>query len=207
MTTQEILEAARGAKAALALADSASRAQALCSMAAQLCSPANMTAILAANADDMAAAEGHISEVMLDRLALTEERIRAMAKGIEEVAALPDPVGRVLKRVERPNGLVIEKTAVPMGVIAIIYESRPNVTSDATALAIIKSLIKEVNSDHIGSHLGHLRNIFLGAASQHASSSNSQSGNTCALQKLTTRDIRHNNQPHNLSFKHALHSM
>ena len=76
MTTQEILEAARGAKAALALADSASRAQALCSMAAQLCSPANMTAILAANADDMAAAKGHISEVMLDRLALTEERIR-----------------------------------------------------------------------------------------------------------------------------------
>ena len=136
MTTQEILEAARGAKAALALADSTSRAQALHSMAAQLCSPANMTAILAANADDMAAAKGHISEVMLDRLALTEERIRAMAKGIEEVAALPDPVGRVLKRVERPNGLVIEKTAVPMGVIAIIYESRPNVTSDAAALAI-----------------------------------------------------------------------
>ena len=136
MTTQEILEAARGAKAALALADSAARAQALHSMAAQLCSPASMTAILAANADDMAAAKGHISEVMLDRLALTEERIRAMAKGIEEVAALPDPVGRVLKRVERPNGLVIEKTAVPMGVIAIIYESRPNVTSDAAALAI-----------------------------------------------------------------------
>ena len=136
MTTQEILEAARGAKAALALADGASRAQALHSMAAQLCSPANMTAILAANADDMAAAKGHISEVMLDRLALTEERIRAMAKGIEEVAALPDPVGRVLKRVERPNGLVIEKTAVPMGVIAIIYESRPNVTSDAAALAV-----------------------------------------------------------------------
>ena len=136
MTTQEILEAARGAKPALALADSASRAQALRSMAAQLCSPDSMTAILAANADDMAAAKGHISEVMLDRLALTEERIRAMAKGIEEVSALPDPVGQVLKRVERPNGLVIEKTAVPMGVIAIIYESRPNVTSDAAALAI-----------------------------------------------------------------------
>ena len=141
MTTQEILEAARGAKAALALADGTVRAQALRSMAAQLCSPASMTATLAANADDMAAAKGHISEVMLDRLALTEERIRAMAKGIEEVAALPDPVGRVLKRVERPNGLVIEKTAVPMGVIAIIYESRPNVTSDAAALAIKLSLI------------------------------------------------------------------
>ena len=73
---------------------------------------------------------------MLDRLALTPERIAAMAKGIREVAALPDPVGAVLNRVERPNGLVIEKTAVPMGVIAIIYESRPNVTSDAAALAI-----------------------------------------------------------------------
>ena len=107
MTTQEILEAARGAKAALALADGTVRAQALRSMAAQLCSPANITAILAANADDMAAAKGRISEVMLDRLALTEERIRAMAKGIEEVAALPDPVGRVLKRVERPNGLPV----------------------------------------------------------------------------------------------------
>ena len=99
MTTQEILEAARGAKAALALADGTVRAQALRSMAAQLCSPDSITAILAANADDMAAAKGRISEVMLDRLALTEERIRAMAKGIEEVAALPDPVGRVLKRV------------------------------------------------------------------------------------------------------------
>ena len=84
----------------------------------------------------MTAAKGHISDVMLDRLALTEERIGAMARGILEAAALPDPVGRVLKRVERPNGLVIEKTAVPMGVIAIIYESRPNVTSDAAALAI-----------------------------------------------------------------------
>ena len=101
-----------------------------------LCHPENMEAILAANAEDMAAAKGHVSDVTLDRLALTEERIGAMARGILEVAALPDPVGRVLKRVERPNGLVIEKTAVPMGVIAIIYESRPNVTSDAAALAI-----------------------------------------------------------------------
>ena len=136
MTTQEILEAARRAKTAVALADSQTRKQALLGMADQLCHPENMEAILAANAEDMAAAKGHISDVMLDRLALTEERIGAMARGILEAAALPDPVGRVLKRVERPNGLVIEKTAVPMGVIAIIYESRPNVTSDAAALAI-----------------------------------------------------------------------
>ena len=136
MTTQEILEAARAAKSALALADSQTRKQALWGMADWLCHPECMQAILAANAEDMAAAKGHISDVMLDRLALTEERIGAMARGILEVAALPDPVGRVLNRVERPNGLVIEKTAVPMGVIAIIYESRPNVTSDAAALAI-----------------------------------------------------------------------
>ncbi len=136
MTTQEILEAARSAKTAVALADSQTRKQALWAMADQLCHPECMQAILAANAEDMAAAKGQISEVMLDRLALTQERIGAMAKGILEVAALPDPVGRVLARVERPNGLVIEKTAVPMGVIAIIYESRPNVTSDAAALAV-----------------------------------------------------------------------
>ena len=136
MTTQAILEAARAAKTVVALASSETRTHALWAMSDWLCHPENMETILAANAEDMAAAKGHISDVMLDRLALTEERIGAMARGILEVAALPDPVGRVLKRVERPNGLVIEKTAVPMGVIAIIYESRPNVTSDAAALAI-----------------------------------------------------------------------
>ena len=136
MTTQEILTAAKGAKQAVALADSAARSHALQAMADALCTPGYQAAILAANAEDLDAARGHISDVMLDRLALTPERIAAMAKGIREVAALPDPVGAVLNRVERPNGLVIEKTAVPMGVIAIIYESRPNVTSDAAALAI-----------------------------------------------------------------------
>ena len=136
MTTQEILTAAKGAKQAVALADSATRSGALLAMADALCAPKYQTAILAANAEDMDAARGHISDVMLDRLSLTPQRIAAMAKGIREVAALPDPVGAVLNRVERPNGLVIEKTAVPMGVIAIIYESRPNVTSDAAALAI-----------------------------------------------------------------------
>ena len=136
MTTQEILTAAKGAKQAVALADSAARSHALQAMADALCTPGYQAAILAANAEDLDAARGHISDVMLDRLALSPERIAAMAKGIREVAALPDPVGAVLNRVERPNGLVIEKTAVPMGVIAIIYESRPNVTSDAAALAI-----------------------------------------------------------------------
>ena len=136
MTTQEILEAARAARSALGLSSGEVRRAALLGMAEALCSPARQQAILDANAADLEAARGHISEVMLDRLALTPERISAMAKGIREVADLPDPVGRVMRRVERPNGLVIEKTAVPMGVIAIIYESRPNVTSDAAALAI-----------------------------------------------------------------------
>ncbi len=136
MTTQQILEAARTAKSALALASGETRQQALLGMADALCDPEQIREILAANAQDMEAAKGHITDVMLDRLALTPERIHAMAQGIREVAALPDPVGRVLDRVERPNGLVIEKTAVPMGVIAIIYESRPNVTSDAAALAL-----------------------------------------------------------------------
>ena len=95
MTTQEILEAARGAKTAVALSDSGTRDSALLGMADALCAPESMDAILAANAEDMAAAKGHISDVMLDRLALTPQRIEAMAKGIRDVAALPDPVGRV----------------------------------------------------------------------------------------------------------------
>ncbi len=136
MTTQEILTAARDAKGALALADTRQRNHALMGMADALDNPANRAAILAANAADIEAARGRISEVMLDRLALNEQRLDGMAQGIRDVAALPDPVGAVLRRIERPNGLVIEKTAVPMGVVAIIYESRPNVTSDAAALAL-----------------------------------------------------------------------
>ncbi len=91
--------------------------------------------ILEANQRDLDAARGRVSDVMLDRLALTPSRLTDMAKGMREVAALPDPVGAVLRKIVRPNGLIIEKTAVPMGVIAIIYESRPNVTSDAAARA------------------------------------------------------------------------
>ena len=136
MTTQEILTAARDAKGALALADTQQRNHALMGMADALDNPANRAAILAANAADIEAARGRISEVMLDRLALNQQRLDGMAQGIRDVAALPDPVGAVLRRIERPNGLVIEKTAVPMGVVAIIYESRPNVTSDAAALAL-----------------------------------------------------------------------
>ena len=96
----------------------------------------NTDAILAANALDVEAAKGNISDVMIDRLMLSAERISGMAQGIREVAALPSPLGRVLKHHERPDGLVIERVSVALGVVAIIYESRPNVTSDAAALAL-----------------------------------------------------------------------
>ena len=134
MTTQEILKAARAARPALYRAGTEQKNTALRAMAEALWE--DRSAILAANRGDMEAARDHIGPVMLDRLALSPERIAAMGAGIREVEALPDPVGGVLSRVERPNGLVIEKTTVPMGVIAIIYESRPNVTSDAAALAL-----------------------------------------------------------------------
>ena len=134
MTTQELLLRAKRAKGAMALADTEAKNRALLAMADAL--EENTQPILAANALDLAAAKGTVSDVMLDRLALSGERVRGMADGVREVAALPDPVGQVLRREERPNGLVIEKTAVPMGVVAIIYESRPNVTSDAAALAL-----------------------------------------------------------------------
>ena len=134
MTTQELLCQARQAKEAMAQAGTDTKNQALLAMADALME--GQQAILAANEDDLEGARGTVSQVMLDRLALSPERIAGMAQGIREVAALPDPVGAVLSRAERPNGLVIEKRAVPMGVIAIIYESRPNVTSDAAALAL-----------------------------------------------------------------------
>lgn len=134
MTTLELLQQARGAKGAMALAGTQEKNNALLAMADALLE--HQEAILTANQADLEAARGTVSEVMLDRLALSPERIAGMAQGIREVAQLPDPVGTVLQRVERPSGIVVEKTAVPMGVIAIIYESRPNVTSDAAALAL-----------------------------------------------------------------------
>lgn len=134
MTTLQILQEAQTARRALLRTGSKQKDAALHAMADRLW--ADRDAILAANALDMDAAREHISEVMLDRLALTEERIAAMADGVRQVAALPDPVGRTLRTVERPNGMVIRRVSVPMGVVAIIYESRPNVTSDAAALAL-----------------------------------------------------------------------
>ena len=134
MTTKELLLRANGAKAPMAAAGTEVKDRAMLAMAGELLGA--QEAILAANAQDLEAARGTVSDVMLDRLALDPGRIAGMAEGIRQVAALPDPVGEELARVERPNGLVIRRVSVPMGVIAIIYESRPNVTSDAAALAL-----------------------------------------------------------------------
>lgn len=136
MTTQEILIQAKETKTALMLADAGRKNKALLKMADALVKPENTARILEANRRDLEAAKGTISDVMLDRLMLDQKRIEAMADGIREVVKLEDPVGQVLSEIVRPNGMTIRKTVVPMGVIAIIYESRPNVTSDAAALAI-----------------------------------------------------------------------
>ena len=134
MTTQEILVRAKAAAPALRSASEEDKNRYLFAMADSLIRETK--AILAANQEDVRAAEGNISPVMIDRLRLSEERIEGMAEGIRQVANLPDPVGKILTSETRPNGLIIEKVAVPLGVVAIIYESRPNVTSDAAALTL-----------------------------------------------------------------------
>ena len=134
ITTLDILKNAKKSAPELLMASTEVKNQALLLMAEALIN--NTENILKANAQDMEKAKGSISPVMLDRLMLNEKRISDMAKGIREVAQLDDPVGRVIKSVTRNDGLLIQKISVPMGVIAIIYESRPNVTSDAAALCL-----------------------------------------------------------------------
>ena len=134
-TTKEILEAAKAAVPALSAADGEEINKALLKIADMLCEKSSLDAILAANQKDIERAVG-ISEVMKDRLRLDEKRIIGMAEGIRGAAKLPSPLGRVIEENRRPNGLVIKKISVSIGVVAIIYESRPNVTSDAAALAL-----------------------------------------------------------------------
>ena len=134
--TQALEQAARAARAAttaLAAAPTAIKDQALMLAAAALREHAG--GIIAANAEDIAAAPG-LSPAFRDRLLLNTARVEAMAKGLEEVAALPDPVGRVLSEWKRPNGLRLQRVAQPLGVIGMIFESRPNVTADAAALCL-----------------------------------------------------------------------
>ncbi len=148
MTTHEILLGARAALPAINAADSETLDRALLLMADAI--DKHRADILAANAEDMSAAEkeGRISAVMLDRLRLDDKRIDGMCAGIRDVAALPSPVGRVLSEVVRPNGLTIRKMSVGIGVIAIIYESRPNVTSDAAALTVKSGNVSVLRCGH-----------------------------------------------------------
>lgn len=134
MTTKELLVKAKNAKAQLNLVPVEQINEALYAMADALVR--NTDKILKENNKDIENSRSNISPVMIDRLSLSKERIEGMAQGVRDVAMLPSPVGKVLARVERPGGLVIEKTSVALGVVAIIYESRPNVTSDAAALAL-----------------------------------------------------------------------
>ena len=130
--TADILKKAKALSAAAAPLDTSVKNRAIGIMAAELENSAEE--ILKANAKDVKNASGKISDVMLDRLRLDSARIKAMADGMRAVAVLPDPVGRVLSETKRENGLDIKKVSVPLGVVAIIYESRPNVTSDAAVL-------------------------------------------------------------------------
>lgn len=135
MTTMEILAKARAAKTAVGMLSEATKQLALRRMAEALLE--QQEAILQANEQDIEANRERIGDVMIDRLRLTPQRIKGMADGILDVAKLSDPVGRVLSTYRHPKGMLIKKVAVPMGVVAIIYESRPNVTSDAAALALM----------------------------------------------------------------------
>ncbi|HEM5178422.1 TPA: glutamate-5-semialdehyde dehydrogenase [Streptococcus suis] len=134
LTTQVLLDSLLAHKASINLATTEQKNQALSAMADQLV--AQTEAILAGNAIDMEHAQGKISQVMQDRLLLTAERIEAMADGIRALIGLPDPVGLVLEESTRADGLNICKKSIPFGLVGMIYESRPNVTSDAAALAI-----------------------------------------------------------------------
>ena len=134
MTTLEILQGAKAATRALSLLSCEQKNQALLAMADALV--ADTDAILAANEADIEGVKGTMNDVMIDRLRLTRERIAAMAKGIRDVVKLPDPIRKITDQFTRPNGIEVSKMRVPMGVVAIIYESRPNVTSDAAALAL-----------------------------------------------------------------------
>ena len=134
MTTKDLLLQTRAARDGLRSADAQRKNAMLLAMAQALEDGQN--AILEANRADLEEARGHLPDVMLDRLLLDASRIAGMADGIRAIAALPDHTGRVLSEVTRPNGMVIRKVQVPLGLVAIIYESRPNVTSDAAALAL-----------------------------------------------------------------------
>lgn len=133
-TTQEILKTAKEASKKISLLTTQMKNDALTAMADEIEAETNL--IMEANNADVEDAREKLNSVMIDRLSLSPERIKGMADGIRDVVKLPDPAGKILKTVIRPNGLVIKKVSVAMGVVAMIYESRPNVTSDAAALSL-----------------------------------------------------------------------
>ena len=143
MTTIDILKKTKAAWKHINNASAETKNALLLAMADSL--ERNRAVILVENRADMEAARGHISDVMLDRLYLDEKRLAAMAEGVRAIAALPDHTGRILSEVHRPNGMTIYKKQVPLGLVAIIYESRPNVTSDAAG----DRKSTRLNSSHI----------------------------------------------------------
>ena len=128
MSLSEVGSRAKEAAQTLRTKDDIEKKQALIQIAAALTD--NAEEILLQNQKDIETARDKLSASMLDRLTLTKERIRSMAEAVSAVAQWPDPVGKILEETKRPNGLIIQKTAVPLGVIGIIFEARPNVTSD-----------------------------------------------------------------------------
>ena len=134
MTTLDIIRKTKAAWSALRDADAETKNRFLTAMADSLVE--HTAEILTCNEADLEAARGRISDVMLDRLRLDEGRIAAMAEGIRATVKLPDHTGRILSETRHANGMTIYKKQVPLGLVAIIYESRPNVTSDAAALTV-----------------------------------------------------------------------
>jgi len=132
---RHLAEKARAAAAVMATTDATTRRRLIEGMAAQL--ESNRDAVLGANAEDLARGrEAGLSNAMLDRLMLDPPRVQALADALRDVAAQPDPLGQVTRREVRPNGVVVERQRVPLGLIAMIYEARPNVTADAAALCV-----------------------------------------------------------------------
>ena len=137
MTTKEMLQKAKQASYTAPLLSYEKKTEAVGKMCRRL--DLARTAVLEANARDVERARGKLGAQMIDRLALNDGRIDSMISGMEQVAKLPDPTGRIVEERRRPNGLLIKKVTVPLGVVAVIYESRPNVTSDAATLAFMSS--------------------------------------------------------------------
>ena len=171
----KIAEQARDASRRLARISTEVKNRALVDMAAGLLEKSDY--LIAENARDLENARGKISPAMIDRLTLTEETIEGIARGLREVAALPDPVGKVTSMWRRPNGLIVGRMRIPLGVIGIIYESRPNVTADAAALCLKSgnAVILRGGSEAIHSNLAIARSSRMSSGSHRSRETRSRS--------------------------------